>query len=283
MAGKKHTYDYAFDINGPTAPARAIRMAGRDKRILEIGAGPGSITRVLKHHAACEVTAIERDPLAMEHLAPHCRKLLPLDLNSADWPQALADEPDHDVILCTDVLEHLADPLATLLQIRTLLKPGACLVLSLPNTSHNAILATLHDHDFRYFDYGLLDRTHIRFFSLRNIQALLDDARLKIIAVEFVLLAPEETELADQWLKLPAGLRQALGQRQSGNIYQVVLKAVLPEAEGSPVDILEAASVVRHKIPLLRRIKTLLRQMLGADNMVRARAAMHHLQRIAGK
>ena len=78
---QRHKYEYKLDINGPSAPAAVVRMVGEGKRVLEIGAGPGSITRVLKEHSGCRVTAIELDEEAIKKLSPFCEHVYQSDLN----------------------------------------------------------------------------------------------------------------------------------------------------------------------------------------------------------
>src|SRR5688572_16741213 len=115
MSGSsRHTYQYDVDLSSDTAPARVIRLAGRHKKVLEIGAGPGSITRHLSGANDCDVVALEIDPTAIERLQPFCRKIYASDLNHQDWPQDLAAEGKFDVVIAADVLEHLYDPLTTL-------------------------------------------------------------------------------------------------------------------------------------------------------------------------
>src|SRR5215831_12006916 len=102
-----HKYDYEIDLNDDGAPARAVRMVGRGKRVLEIGAGPGSMTRVLRDKFDCRITAIEIDDAVIETLTPFCERVYRLDLNDPSWPSALQSEAKFDVILLADVLEHL--------------------------------------------------------------------------------------------------------------------------------------------------------------------------------
>src|SRR5215467_13800436 len=106
----KHKYDYEIDLNDDGAPARVVRMVGRGKRVLEIGAGPGSMTRVLRNRFDCRVTAVEVDPEVIPALSPFCERLYPIDINDPLWPQALEAEQKFDVIVAADVLEHLYDP-----------------------------------------------------------------------------------------------------------------------------------------------------------------------------
>lgn len=226
MNEKQHKYEYQIEIQGSTAPARVVRMVGEHKRVLEIGAGPGSITKLLKEVNNCSVVALERDVSAIEKLARYCEKVVQADLNDPNWPQLLRNEPAFDVLVCADVLEHVYDPAEVLSGIAGFLSRDTSLVVSLPHVGHSAIHACLFDSDFDYRDWGLLDRTHIRFFGLTNIAELFSGAGLKIVQAEFVICEPEQTEFAARWKKLPESLKRELSANPFGLVYQVVVRAV---------------------------------------------------------
>lgn len=226
---KPHRYEYNVDVSSDSAPARVVRMVGFDKRVLEIGAGPGSITRVLRDSRTCRVTAVEADETVIPMLSPWCERVYRVDLNDAAWAQTLKGEDKFDVVVAADVLEHLYDPWSVLKEMRGLISDDGCVVLSIPHAGHNALLACLMDENFDYRARGLLDRTHIRFFGIKNIQALFEDAGLAIVDAEFVVQFPEDTEFADAWNKLPAATRLALSKNPFGTVYQVVVRAVPAE------------------------------------------------------
>jgi 2-polyprenyl-3-methyl-5-hydroxy-6-metoxy-1,4-benzoquinol methylase len=225
MESVLHKYEYYVDIDSATAPAYVTRMVGNNRRVLEMGPGPGSITKMLSS-AGCRVIALELDQEAIKKAAPFCETIIQADLNSTQWPQLLHGFDSFDVIVAADVLEHLYDPWVTLRLMTKFLKPQGYLVISLPNAGHAAIMSCLFNGNFEYKEYGLLDRTHIRFFGLKNIEALFTQANLKIIEAEYVVKRPEETELASEWLRLPLPMQEALMSSLHSAIYQVVVKAV---------------------------------------------------------
>jgi 2-polyprenyl-3-methyl-5-hydroxy-6-metoxy-1,4-benzoquinol methylase len=218
---ERHVYEYDVDTTSDTAPARVCRMVGSGKRVLEIGAGPGSITKVLTA-AKNSVVALELDETAIPFLTQHCEKVVAANLDQPGWP-ATFGEDRFDAIVAADVLEHLTDPWSTLGRMRSLLAPGGALVLSIPHAAHAGILACLLHEDLEYRDWGLLDRTHIRFFGLRNLQALVDKADMKIVRAEFVCRSPLETELREKWEALDAEARTFLGKQPFAQVYQVVM------------------------------------------------------------
>jgi SAM-dependent methyltransferase len=211
-------------------------MVGTNRRVLELGPGPGSITRHL-HANGCHVTALELDEEAIGLVAPFCEQVQRCNLNDPDWPTLLANAGQFSAIVAADVFEHLYDPWTALKRTQPLLAADGCLVVSLPHVSHNAVVACLLNEDFAYQSWGLLDNTHIRFWGLKNMQKLFEDAGFKIVAAEFVVRAPEQTEFAHFWHKLPASTRAALSRNRFGNVYQVVIQAVPMAAPGTALQL----------------------------------------------
>ena len=257
MNSKRHNYEYEVDASSDTAPANVVRMVGQSKRVLEIGCGPGSITKLLTQHGQCRVTALELDPEAITKVAPYCEAIMQADLNSADWPHLLDGAERFDVLVAADVLEHLYDPWTTLRRMAPLINPNGYLVISLPHVGHAAVVSCLINGDFEYRDWGLLDRTHIRFFGFKNIRELFAQADLKIIEVRYVVKPPEETEFASSWCRLSATVRDALKSSEYADVYQVVVKAVPLNYPGDAVPLVPPQPLHRRgTIPALwkRRI-----------------------------
>lgn len=226
MEVKRHNYEYEVDTSSETAPANVARMVGKNKRVLEIGCGPGSVTKILTQQGSCQVTGLELDPEAIKKVTPYCAQVMQADLNSSEWPSLLDGIEKFDVVVAADVLEHLYDPWTTLQRMVPFINSNGYLVISLPHVGHAAVISCLINGDFEYRDWGLLDRTHIRFFGLKNIESLLTQARLKIIEVRYVIKPPEETEFEVGWSKLSSTLQDALMSSKYSEVYQVVIKAV---------------------------------------------------------
>jgi 2-polyprenyl-3-methyl-5-hydroxy-6-metoxy-1,4-benzoquinol methylase len=227
--GRRHKYDYKVHAN--TAGEKVVELVGAGKRVLELGPGPGSITRLLKDNG-CSITALELDEDAIAVVAEFCEQVHNCNLNDADWPDLLADAGRFEVIVATDVLEHLYDPWRTLERMLPLLADEGHLVISLPHVAHSAVLACLLHENFEYQPWGLLDKTHIRFFGLKDMQKMFEESGYKIIDAGFVVKEPEDTEFANRWRALPEEVREALSWNPFGSVYQTVIKAVPKTAAG---------------------------------------------------
>lgn len=237
MEEKRHKYEYDVNLNLDSAPAQVIHMVGSNKRVLEIGPGPGSITKLLHAGGNCRVTALECDSEAIKKVTPYCEVVIQADLNSSDWPHLLKEAEQFDVVVAADVLEHLYDPWTALQRMIPFVGPEGYLVISLPNVGHALVMSCLLNGDFEYRDCGLLDRTHIRFFGLKNMEALFTQANLKIIEARYVALPPEQTEYAASWSRLSTPMQNALMSYPHAHVYQVVVKAVPLNYPGDPISL----------------------------------------------
>jgi SAM-dependent methyltransferase len=150
--------------------------------LLDVGCGRGQIAsaaRSLRYH----VTGIERHPAASAVARDEVNALLPIDLEDQQAAVAALGHRKFDVILFADVLEHVPDPLGVLRFYLAFLKSNGRVVVSLPNVaSWDRRLALLLGH-FDYADSGIMDRTHLRFFTFHTAQTLLEEAGLAVLSV----------------------------------------------------------------------------------------------------
>lgn len=240
MNNSRHNYEYDIELGSKTAPANVVRIVGTNKEVLEVGCGPGSITKLLAVQGKCKVTGLELDPEAIKKVTPYCVEVMQADLNTSDWPTLITNEKKFDVVVAADVLEHLYDPLTNLKKMSSFINDSGYMVISLPHVGHAAVMSCLFNGDFQYRDWGLLDRTHIRFFCLKNIQDLFAQAGLKIIEAAYVTKPAEETEFASSWAKLPNEVKSAFNRAPHAHVYQVVIKAVPINFHGQPVDLVSS-------------------------------------------
>jgi SAM-dependent methyltransferase len=149
---------------------------GQGRRLLDVGAADGLLSRHLSERG-WKVTAIEADPAMAAAGAPHCERMLVADLNRG----VPVLDGVFDTIVCGDVLEHLADPASVLRALVGSLAPGGDVVVSVPNVAHLWVRLSLLAGRFDYADRGILDRTHLRFFTRRTLDDLLAGAGLDVV------------------------------------------------------------------------------------------------------
>ena len=148
---------------------------GGGRSLLDVGAADGLLSRKLSERG-WRVTGIECDPVLAQAGAAHCERMIVANLDREVPPI----ESLFDVIVYGDVLEHLSDPLRVLTELNRLLAPGGFVVMSMPNVAHFVIRLSLLVGRFDYLDRGILDQTHLRFFTERSLRALVANAGLRI-------------------------------------------------------------------------------------------------------
>jgi 2-polyprenyl-3-methyl-5-hydroxy-6-metoxy-1,4-benzoquinol methylase len=145
-------------------------------RVLECGVSSGYFASLLVR-AGLRVDGHELDPEAGERARKVCERVYVGDLNTFD-PVEL--DGSYDVLLFGDTLEHLPDPAAVLRRLRTHLDDSGALILSIPNVANWAIRLGLLAGRFDYTDRGIMDRTHLRFYTQRTLTLMLEDAGFRI-------------------------------------------------------------------------------------------------------
>ncbi|HXJ36085.1 MAG TPA: class I SAM-dependent methyltransferase [Candidatus Eisenbacteria bacterium] len=140
--------------------------------VLEVGAHTGYFSAQLRARG-CTVTALEVDPRAAPHASRFADRVVVGDVEDPHV-RAKLDGP-FDVVLFMHVLEHLVDPWTTLGAMREMLAPGGLAIVLLPNVACWQVRKTLFFRGtFEYEETGILDRTHLRFFTLGSGRGLLE-------------------------------------------------------------------------------------------------------------
>jgi 2-polyprenyl-3-methyl-5-hydroxy-6-metoxy-1,4-benzoquinol methylase len=227
----KHRYAHEIDPNGGSAAAVLASMVEPGQRVLELGTGPGTVTRIL-HDKGCKVTGVEMDPDTLAACAPFCERTLQANLEDPLWWQPLEGEK-FEVIICADVLEHLRDPRPLLEKLPVFLRDGGCVLMSLPNASHLTIVASLLGGRFPYQKNGLLDNTHLKFYGREDLDALLRECGFLWQHWHTVQVDPAQAELKQYWNDLEASDQEFLKARcADGMVYQHVVRAFPTSAAG---------------------------------------------------
>jgi 2-polyprenyl-3-methyl-5-hydroxy-6-metoxy-1,4-benzoquinol methylase len=151
----------------------ARRAAGA--RVLDVGAATGMLGEQFARSGFI-MHGIEPHPAWAEAARPYYAALVCGTLDQAEN----AFLADHDVVVCADVLEHIAQPEQALRRLRDLQPAGCEFFISVPNIANLWVRANLMLGRFDYTERGILDRTHLRFFTRRSFSAMLRAAGLEI-------------------------------------------------------------------------------------------------------
>jgi 2-polyprenyl-3-methyl-5-hydroxy-6-metoxy-1,4-benzoquinol methylase len=205
-------------------------LVPRGARVLEFGCATGYMSRVLRERLGCTVTGVELFAEAAELARPHCRRVIVADAESPDLVRELEPDAPFDVVLFADVLEHLRDPAAVLQRVRPLLAEGGAVVSSIPNVAHGSVRLALLNGEFRYRPTGLLDDTHVRFFTRSTVQDLFEGAGYTIARWLRVRRAIDQTEVEVPPTRATLTARDLIMADPDATTYQFIVRAIPSEA-----------------------------------------------------
>ena len=157
---------------------------------------------------------------------PNYRKLVNLDLEKVSLAEHFPSAA-YDAIVCADVLEHLREPGRVLDQLPALLAPSGRLLISIPNVGYAGVVAGLLCGEFKYRPTGLLDETHLRFFTRSTLLDLLAEHGFGATALHPLTMQPASTELAGAaFAVLEPAVLQAVLDAPDALVYQFIVEAV---------------------------------------------------------
>lgn len=157
---------------------KMINLIDSGDQVLELGASSGYITRKL-FEKGCLVDIVEKDSDDANKALKFSRKGFVGSLEDDNFLKQINSK--YDVILAADVLEHLQNPNILLIFLKSRLKPGAKIIISLPNVAcWSSRCGLFFKGRFEYQDSGLFDRTHLRFYTLNSFRRLLLKSGYKV-------------------------------------------------------------------------------------------------------
>ena len=163
-----------------------LQRCGNAHLVLDVGCSGGVLARELVARGAV-VDGIEADPVAAAEAANVCRTVLVGDAETLDIS---LERGAYDVILMADVIEHLKDPVALLARLRPLLRDSGLLLISTPNVANWSMRLRLLGGRWDYSDRGLLDRTHLRFFTRKSLVSTIRQAGYRIADLDVTCPLP---------------------------------------------------------------------------------------------
>ncbi|MFV2017736.1 methyltransferase domain-containing protein [Micromonospora sp. LOL_023] len=260
-------YTYSFDPADTNNTAAAVyRLArGGGERVLDLGSGPGIVSGLLATAAGRTVTCADHDADALaEARAAGVPETVLLDLRDPQWTQELRGRR-YDVVILADVLEHLVEPGLVLRALRDekIIAADGMVVISFPNIAHESIILELSTGNFEYTQTGLLDSTHLRFFTRNSMQALLESTGYLLVETHRTLRTAEQTHHRSRAQEVDAELRRIVGKLgREADTYQYVMVA-RPSTEVARVAIAERRLNCEHAAHLssLAEVGRLTRQL----------------------
>lgn len=156
-----------------------LGLVPRGSRVLEVGCASGYLSRALREQLGCTVTGVEIVPRLAELAVGNVERVI---VGSIDQPEVLAQiGQGYEVLIMADVIEHLEDPWASIGRLKGCMAPGALWFITFPNIAHCQMRWQLLRGRWEYTDFGLLDRTHLRFFSLPSVLSFVQEVGFELV------------------------------------------------------------------------------------------------------
>lgn len=214
-------YNFKLDLGNRNSLSVLISRVKQGSTVLEFGPANGRMTKYLKEVLNCKVYAVEFNKEAAKDAAQYTEKIVVDNIENYSWKKEFKDI-QFDCITFADILEHLYYPERVMGGVRAFLKESGSILVSIPNVSHNSIIIDLLKNEFNYHPIGLLDSTHIRFFTKKTFDDLIRHNGYFIRYVSALYLRPEDTEFENSYDELPEEIANYLSKLNFGEAYQFV-------------------------------------------------------------
>ena len=220
------------DANTPVV--LAANMMDKNSCVLDVGCAAGDTGIFLRDTIAARLWGMEYN----ERSIAHAKKsnvydaIHHVDLNQFSPSDYGSYYGFFDHIMMADVLEHTIDPLVVLKKMRHLLRGDGSMLVSLPNVGHAYLIGQLLQSDFHYHDWGILDKTHLRFFTWKSMAELFAQAGLAVEQSNATFLIPDSYPTLRIPKNLPAGVYEHLAADKHFLVCQYISKlktSSLPE------------------------------------------------------
>ncbi|MFG0607770.1 methyltransferase domain-containing protein [Delftia sp. WSY_14] len=229
-----HVYLRTVDLNERTSLSVLAGHVRAQAHILDLGCGSGALGAFLAEHKQCVCDGVTLSQEEARHAAPFYRHVHMADLEDCDLDQLFGDAR-YDYIVCADVLEHLRQPERILAACRKRLTPEGRLLISVPNAGYSGLVAELLHGEFRYREEGLLDRTHLRFFTRRSLSRFLAEQGWQVDDIDTIERALPESEFRVAYDSLPPAVARHLLATPDALAYQFIASAA-PVAQAQAIE-----------------------------------------------
>jgi methionine biosynthesis protein MetW len=183
---------------------RIVDMIGNNRAVLDVGCATGYLAEAIAANE-CRVTGIELDTDAAEKASRFCRNVITGDAGDSDVLKQAGKSFDY--IVCADILEHLADPWMVLSTFHGMLVKDGEVIVSVPNIAYWQMRWKLLLGRFDYTETGLLDRTHLRFFTVRTFIQTAESSGYDLIEMVVNDAGFPGFRYPRDWQKLPEWMR----------------------------------------------------------------------------
>ncbi|MEG2279725.1 MAG: methyltransferase domain-containing protein [Comamonas sp.] len=232
MSQEPHIYQRTVTKEERSSLSVLAGMVKPKSLVLDLGCGSGALGTYLHDNLECTVDGATISNEEAKLARASYRNVVVADLDQLDVQQAFAGQ-QYDYIVCADVLEHLKQPERTLQECRALLAPHGQLLVSIPNASYSGLLIELMQGEWQYRTEGLLDRTHLRFFTRVSLLRFLKEQHWQVQSLEVIERNLDDSEFQrTQVDTLPPAVLRYLMAQPDALTYQFIFAAE-PVEQGS--------------------------------------------------
>ena len=189
----RQIYDRVPDANAEDSIGKIFRRIPKGSRILDLGVGSGVLGKLVHEQKLGLIDGIDCDTRMLNRSRIFYRDLFKADLDTVGAGQIVGNRK-YDIIVLADVIEHLRFPSRTLASLSQVLERGGKLLLSVPNVTYVGVVCELASGQFNYRPEGLLDNTHLRFFSYDALKTLISESGLEISHLDQVTMPLADSE-----------------------------------------------------------------------------------------
>ncbi len=248
MTREHHIYTRQLDLQQRSSLSVLAGKIRPGTRVLDLGCGPGVLGQYLQQYKACTVDGVTYSADEAALAAPYYRDVAVADLEQFNLAEAFALN-QYDYIVCADVLEHLRQPEKLLADCRSLLAENGQVLVSIPNAAYCGLVMELMQGELRYRQEGLLDATHLRFFTRQSLLQLLSAEQWSVQALETIERPLDESEFAQTTAdSLPPAVMRYLLAQPDALAYQFIC-TVRPASDPAAVQANELLLIQSHTSP----------------------------------
>lgn len=180
----KQRYEYMEEINAGVLRQIPFNHSGNESRILDVGCGSGALAEAMGGRGY-RVTGVETNAEMCAIASHRMDRIIQDDLACTSEVRKIVGETKFDYVVFSDVLEHFYDPCSVIMEYKSFLTEKGKMIISVPNVAVWANRLGLMFGRFNYTDSGILDRTHIRFFTFKTIKDLVEAAGFTIEKIDY--------------------------------------------------------------------------------------------------
>mgnify|MGYP000001743428 CR=1 FL=1 len=223
-------YDFKLDVLDDNTIAWIAKAVKNNSRVLEFGPANGRLTKYLSEEKKCKVDIVEIDEESGHDAEQYAVNALigseKGNIENYYWEDLGVL---YDFIIFADVLEHLVHPEEVVKHCRNVMNSEGRILVSVPNVSHNSIIIELMKDCFEYNPTGLLDNTHLKFFTRQSFERMVVNAGWTIVEERTKQIRVGETEIQNSYNDVSREVFKELIHREHGDVYQYFFSLALSE------------------------------------------------------